>query len=68
MTEPLNSEWSPTFEEVLSGTVHTLGQHEETDMPLLRILSKRIVTLSPAPDAVEQALKDIEALAAKRGS
>lgn len=62
------SEPSLSFEDVLSSASDSLSQCEDTDMSLLSILSKHIVTLSPAPDAVEQALKDIEGLAAKRGA
>ena len=67
MTDPGVSEPNPSFEDVLSSASGSLSQCEDTDMPLLCILSKHIITLSPAPDAVEQALKDIEGLAAKRG-
>ena len=67
MTIPNASEPSPTFEDVLTRTKEYLSQREDTDMSLLCVLSKHILTLSPTADAVEQALKDIEELAVKRG-
>ena len=55
------------FQELLDNTTDTLREDKETDLPLLESLSRHVITLSPTEDAVRQALKDIEALAEKRG-
>ena len=54
-------------EEILAKIIESLRQNEATDISLLEIISKHVVTLSPAADAIDQALKDIETLAREKG-
>ena len=67
MPESNTAEAGGISEEILVKTVDTLRRNEANDISLLEILSKRIVTLAPATDAIEVALKEIEALAVERG-
>ncbi len=54
-------------EEILANIIESLRQNEATDISLLEIISKHIVTLSPAEDAIDAAVKDIETVANQRG-
>ena len=67
MPEPNTAEPSESSEEILAKTVAALRKDETTDISLLEIIANHIVTLSPATDAVDVAVKDIEALAVERG-
>ena len=67
MAESSAAESGGISEEILAQTVDTLRRNEASDISLLEILSKHIVTLAPATDAIEVALKEIEALAVERG-
>jgi hypothetical protein len=53
-------------EEILAKTIDALRQDEATDISLLEILTKHILTSSPVSDAVDVAVKDIETLAVGR--
>ncbi len=66
MPESNTAEAGGISEEILVKTVDTLMGNEATDISLLGILSKHIVTLAPATDATDVALKEIEALAVER--
>ena len=67
MTETKTGESDENSEEILAKTVAALEKDEATDISLLEIIAKHVVTLSPATNAVDVALKDIEALAIERG-
>ena len=67
MPEPNTAEPGENSEEILAKTVAALRKDEATDISLLEIIAKHVVTLSPATDAVDVAMKDIEALAVERG-
>ena len=67
MAEPEAAWPNVTIEELLAETVGTLRQCDQTDVALLDVLEKHILTLPPAKDAVAQAVNEIEVLAAKRG-
>ncbi len=54
-------------EEVLASIIESLRQDEATDVPLLEIISRHVITLSPAENAIELAVEDIESLAKERG-
>ena len=54
--------------KIIADAINILKQNDETDTELLDILISRITTLSPDNDAVDQAMKDIRALATKRGT
>ena len=54
-------------EELLASVVGQVREQEHTDVALLEFLEQHILVLTPVKDAVDRALKDIEALAAKRG-
>ena len=56
-----------TIEELLARSVATLRAEDHTDVDLLSILQKNILTKLPASDAVTQATTEVEALAALRG-
>ena len=56
-----------TIEELLANSVAALKAEHHTDVALLDILQKNILTQLPASDAVKQAVNEIEALAASRG-
>jgi len=61
---PLKVQATPA--ELIASTAVSLREAKDTDVALLDILSKRIVTLNPTNTAVEDALTDIEKLASKR--
>ena len=67
MPETNTAESGDNSEEILAKIVAALRKDEATDISLLEIIAKHVVTLSPATDAVDVALKDIEALAIERG-
>ena len=67
MTESNAANSSGHSEEILAKALDDLRLNEATDIALLEILSRHIVNLSPASDAVEQAVKDMEGLAMERG-
>ena len=67
MAESNAAESGGISEVILVKTIDTLRQNEATDLSLLEILSKHIVTLTPATEAIDVALKEIEALAIERG-
>ena len=54
-------------EEILAKIIVSLRQNEATDTSLLEILTKHVVNLSPAANAIDLAVEDIEALAIERG-
>ena len=54
-------------EEIIAEIIESLRQNEATDTPLLEILTKHVVNLSPAENAIDLAVEDIEALAKERG-
>ena len=66
MTESDEEGAQADFRSLLDGTIDRLRRADGTDIPLLDILVKHIVTLSPVNNAVDQAAKAIEALAVKR--
>ena len=68
MTESDEEDAKADFRPLLDGTIDRLRRADGTDIPLLDILVKHIVTLSPVNNAVDQAAKAVEALAAKRGT
>lgn len=53
-------------ETLISNAIEALRNAEGTDIDLLDILSRHIVTMNPAGSAIADAMTDIEALAAKR--
>ena len=55
-----------SLKSVLNRCISSLEMDDETDIQLLRILSKTVVTLSPTENSLDQALKEIEVLAEKR--
>lgn len=55
-----------TTDQLVANTVVHLRDDEQMDAALLDILSEHIVKLAPAETAVTDAVKAIEALAAKR--
>jgi len=68
--EPLDADTPPaagTIDELLANSVAALKTEDQTDVALLDILQKNILTLLPASDAVKQTVNEIEALAALRG-
>ena len=67
MAESNAAESGGISEVILVKTIDTLRQNEATDLSLLEILSKHIVTLTPTTEAIDVALKEIEALAIERG-
>ena len=67
MAQSGTEEFGENSEGFLANIIESLGQNEETDISLLEIISKHVVTLSPAADAINQALRDIETLANERG-
>ena len=67
MAESNAAESGGISEVILVKTIDTLRQNEATDLSLLEILSKHIVTLTPPTEAIDVALKEIEALAIERG-
>ena len=67
MAQSSTEDFGENSEEFLANIIESLRQNEETDISLLEIISKHVVTLSPAADAINQALKDIETLANERG-
>ena len=56
-----------TIDELLADSVAALKAEDRTDVALLDILEKTILTQLPASDTVKQAVDEIEALAASRG-
>ena len=66
MNEPKTSDVDLSFQYVLSRCISSLEMDDETDIQLLRILSKTVVTLSPTENSVDQALTDIGELAQNR--
>ena len=56
-----------TIEELIARSVAALRAEDQTDVDLLGILQKNILTQLPASDALKQATNEIEALAASRG-
>ena len=66
MTESSSEDARVDLQSFLDETLDRLKQSDQTDIPLLDILAKHIVTLPPADNAVELAVKEIEALAAER--
>ena len=66
MAESNAAESGGSSEDILVKTIETLSQNEASDLSLLEILSKHIVTLTPATDAIDVALKEIETLAVER--
>lgn len=56
-----------TIDELLADSVAALKAEDHTDVALLDILQKNILTQLPVKDAVKQAANEIEALAASRG-
>ena len=56
-----------TIDELLADSVAALKAEDQTDVALLDILQKTILTLLPASDAVKQAVNEIEVLAGLRG-
>ena len=67
MAQSSTEDFGENSEEFLANIIESLRQNEETDISLLEIIFKHVVTLSPAADAINQALKDIETLANERG-
>ena len=67
MPDHNTAETGGNFEEILAKTIDALRQDEATDISLLEILTKHILTPSPVADVVDLAVKDIEALAVERG-
>ena len=67
MAESNAAESGGISEVILVKTIDTLRQNEATDLSLLEILSKHIVTLTPTTEAIDVALKEIEALVIERG-
>ena len=67
MAESNAAESGGISEVILVKTIDTLRQNKATDLSLLEILSKHIVTLTPTTEAIDVALKEIEALAIERG-
>ena len=67
MAESNTPESEENSEDILVKTIDTLRQDVATDISLLEIISKHMVTLSPSADAIDLAVKDIEALAVERG-
>ena len=68
--EPLDADTPPaagTIDELLDNSVAALKTEDQTDVALLDILQKNILTPLPASDAVKQTVNEIEALAALRG-
>jgi len=55
-----------TTEQLVANTVAALRNDDQQDSALLEILSDNIIKMAPAQTAVSDALKAIEALAAKR--
>ena len=54
-------------EEILAKIIVSLRQNKATDTSLLEILTKHVVNLSPAANAIDLAVEDIETLANGRG-
>ena len=67
MPEPNTTKPGESSEDILAKSVAALRKDEATDISLLEIIANHIATLSPATDAVDVAVKDIEALAVERG-
>ena len=67
MAESGTAESGGNSEEILANIIESLRQNKATDISLLEIISKHVVTLSPAADAIDVAVKDIETLANERG-
>ena len=67
MPDNNTAETGGSSEEILAKTIDALRQDEATDISLLEILTKHILTSSPVADVVDLAVKDIEALAIERG-
>ena len=66
MPDHNTAETGGSSEEILAKTIDALRQDEATDISLLEILTKHILTSSPVSDAVDVAVKDIETLAVGR--
>ena len=67
MPDQNTAETGGSSEEILAKTIDALRQDEATDVSLLEILTNHILTSSPVADAVDVAVKGIEALAVERG-
>jgi hypothetical protein len=56
----------PAPADVVAAIISSRLEAKETDVALLGVLSKRILTVSPTTTAVMEALADIERLASER--
>ena len=59
---------NPTAQQIIDEAADTLRQDDATDIRLLNILVKHIVTLPSSKTAVDLAMADIENLATERGN
>lgn len=66
MTDEAPPDNSATPETLIARTARSLRDADGTDVELLDILSKHILTVRPAETAINKAVSAIEALAAKR--
>jgi hypothetical protein len=56
----------PAIPDVVTKTVHSLREAKETDIGLLNVLSRTILTVNSAATATADALAEIEKLASER--
>lgn len=68
MAKPDSTEPTGKPEEILSDIIDSLKQDESTDVSLLEIVYRHIVTISPETGAVDAAMAAIETLTASRGN
>ena len=66
MSEPGKPETGKNSDEILADIIESLQEEEVTDTHLLGIITRHLVTQSPAEDAAAAALKDIVNLAKRR--
>lgn len=62
LSETNDTGMSSTLQDIKDKSIRAIQNNREADVALLDILTKHIVTLSPADDAVEQAMEEIKRL------
>ena len=54
-------------QDLVAHLVEEVRKDKDTDVPLFECLERHVLLFSPANDAVDRALRDIQELAATRG-
>ena len=66
LSETNDTDMNATLQDIKDKSILVIKNNPEVDMALLDILTKHIVTSSPADDAVEQAMDEIKCLVDKK--